>query len=100
MQGEARNVRMWRTGNTEYTETKYYQVSREGDVKLENLTENALGKANQELICGVMPYDFKDVKKFQLGFLSGFLAEKRGIRFCRYGQLHTRRKTEKSIIFP
>ena len=25
-------------------ETKYYQVSREGDVKLENLTENALGK--------------------------------------------------------
>ena len=79
MQGEARNVRMWRTGNTEYTETKYYQVSREGDVKLENLTENALGKANQELICGVMPYDFKDVKKFQLGFLSGFLAEKRDI---------------------
>ena len=61
MQGEARNVRVWRTGNTEYTETKYYQVSREGDVKLENLTENALGKANQELICGVMPYDFKDV---------------------------------------
>ena len=51
MQGEARNVRVWRTGNTEYTETKYYQVSREGDVKLENLTENALGKANQELIC-------------------------------------------------
>ena len=79
MQGEARNVRVWRTGNTEYTETKYYQVSREGDVKLENLTENALGKANQELICGVMPYDFKDVKKFQLGFLSGFLAEKRDI---------------------
>lgn len=26
-----------------------------------------------------MPYDFKDVKKFQLGFLSGFLAEKRDI---------------------
>ena len=94
-----------------------------------------------------MPYDFKDVKKFQLGFLSGFLAEKRDIekkqiekkvqqearesaeklmreqingyssvsvknadfralkksgriRFCRYGQLHTSRKTEKSIIFP
>ena len=79
MQGEARNVRVWRTGNTEYTETKYYQVSREGDVKLENLTENALGKANQELICGVMPYDFKAVKKFQLGFLSGFMAEKRDI---------------------
>ena len=33
------------TGNTEYTETKYYQVSREGDVKLENLTEQ---KANQD----------------------------------------------------
>ena len=79
MQGEARNVRVWRTGNTEYTETKYYHVSREGDVKLENLTENALGKANQELICGVMPYDFKAVKKFQLGFLSGFMAEKRDI---------------------
>ena len=46
---------------------------------MKTLTENALGKANQELICGVMPYDLKDVKKFQLGFLSGFLAEKRDI---------------------
>ena len=46
----------WRTGNTEYTETKYYQVSREGDVKLENLTENALreGKSGADLRCNAL----------------------------------------------
>lgn len=72
-------IRVWRTETRNIRRQSIIRYQEEGDVKLENLTENALGKANQELICGVMPYDFKDVKKFQLGFLSGFLAEKRDI---------------------
>lgn len=79
MQGDARNVRVWRTGDIEYTETKHYAVEREGEIALSNLTENALKKANAKLAEGVMPYQFEKMKKFNMGYLSGFLAERRDI---------------------
>lgn len=79
MQAEARNVRVWRTGDVEHTETKFYAVRREGDVELRNLPENALQKANAKLASGVMPYDFKKMKDFNMGYLSGFMAERRDI---------------------
>ncbi len=79
MQAEGRNVRIWRSGDTEYTETKVYRVEREGDVHLEDITKNALKKSNAKLAEGVLPYDVSKVQKFHMGFLSGFLAEKRDI---------------------
>ncbi len=79
MQAEGRNVRVWRSGDTEYTETKVYRVEREGDVHLEDITKNALKKSNAKLAEGVLPYDVSKVQKFHMGFLSGFLAEKRDI---------------------
>lgn len=79
MQADARNIRVWRTGDVEHTETKFYAVRREGDVELRNLPENALQKANAKLASGVMPYDFKKMKDFNMGYLSGFLAERRDI---------------------
>lgn len=79
MQAEARNIRVWRTGDTEHTETKHYAVRRQGDIILCNLTENALQKANAKLASGVMPYDFSKMKDFHMGYLSGFMAERRDI---------------------
>lgn len=79
MQGDARNVRVWRAGDIEYTETKHYAIERAGDVTLNNLPENALQKANAKLAGGVMPYNFDRMKEFQMGYLSGFLAERRDI---------------------
>lgn len=79
MQAEARNVRVWRSGDTEYTETKFYNVQREGEIDLSNLSENALKKANFKLARNMMPYDFSLMKEFKTGYLSGFLAERRDI---------------------
>lgn len=79
IQGDARNVRTWTTGDIRYTETKYYHVSRHGVVSVTNLTENALQKANAELARGVMPYNFEKMQDFNMGYLSGFMAEKRDI---------------------
>ena len=80
MDGTARNIRVWRTGDAEYTETKHYAIRREGDISLKNLPENALRKANAKLAAGVLPYDFHRMKEFHMGYLSGFLAECRDIR--------------------
>lgn len=79
MQAEGRNVRVWRSGETEYTETKFYSVEREGEIDLSNLSENALKKANAKLANNMMPYDFSKMKEFKTGYLSGFLAERRDI---------------------
>lgn len=79
LQGEAKKIRSWTTGNMRYTETKFYNVSREGVVSLTNMTENALQKANADLARGVMPYNFEKMQDFQMGYLSGFFAEKRDI---------------------
>lgn len=79
MQAEARNVRVWRSGDTEYTETKVYRIEREGDIHLEDITRNALKKANSKLSERILPYDVSKVQKFHMGYLSGFLAEKRDI---------------------
>lgn len=79
MQAEGRNIRVWRSGETEFTETKFYNVQREGEVELSNLSENALKKANAKLAKNMLPYDFSKMKKFKTGYLSGFLAERRDI---------------------
>ena len=79
LQAEGRNVRVWRSGDTEYTETKIYRVERAGDIHLEDITRNALKKANSKLSSGVLPYDMGKAQDFHMGYLSGFLAEKRDI---------------------
>lgn len=79
MDAQGTNIRVWRSGDVEYTETKYYQVEREGTLEISNLTKNALTKVNRRLIETVFPYDLTKMKEFHMGFLSGFQAEKRDV---------------------
>ena len=87
-------------GNTQYTETKYYAVEREGDVTLRNLTENALKKANVKLTSGVMPYAYDKMKDFHMGYLSGFLAERRDIEqnIVQGKMQHTMRESAEKLM--
>lgn len=79
MQAQGTNIRIWRNGDIEYTERKYYHVERQGSIELSNLAKNALQKANQKLITGVFPFDMTQMKEFHMSYLSGFQAEKRDI---------------------
>ena len=76
---KATKVRSWRSGNMKYTETSTYAVVRAGDIKFKDLSKNALSKANKELAENVQPFDFSQVKDFNMAYLSGFEAEKRDI---------------------
>ncbi len=75
----AKKVRSWRSGDMRYTETSTYAVVRAGDIKFKDLSKNALNKANKELAENVQPFDFSQVKDFNMAYLSGFGAEKRDI---------------------
>ena len=79
MNGNARDVRIWRVGDIEYTETKTYAIKRGGSVVFRHLPKTALQKAQNAMLKGIFPYEFGSLEKFHMGFLSGFQAEKRDI---------------------
>lgn len=79
MEADGRNVRTWRSGNTQYTETSHYRASRAGNILFEGLLKSALAKLNRELVESVQPYDQRGMRAFSMTYLSGFLAEKRDI---------------------
>ncbi len=79
LEGTGTQVRTWRAGNTEYTETRHYRVAREGRLVFEEIVRNALQKANRKLVEGILPFNGSAAKDFQMGYLSGFQAEKRDV---------------------
>ena len=72
-------------GDTEYTETQFYRVYREGNVEFDDMPKIALQKANRKLVEGVQPYDRKAAKQFSMGYLSGFQAERRDLEKEAFG---------------
>ncbi len=74
-----RNVRVWVSGETEYTETKEYLIEREGNLAFSFLNRNAFQKASHQLLNGIWPYQLSEAKEFSMGYLSGFFAERRDL---------------------
>ena len=73
---EATRKRTWTQGDTEYTETSYYDVYREGDMSFENVPVDGSTKMPEDLLESVEPFDFKQAVPFQTAFLAGYLADK------------------------
>lgn len=74
-----KKVRTWRSGNKEYTETRVFNVTRAGDVIVNNVFERALKSESREMLQSVHPYDMTEAKPFKMSYLSGFQAEKRDL---------------------
>ena len=77
IQAEGEKQRTWVAGNIRYTEHKKYRMERAGELDVRNVTRNALKKNNSALVEGVLPFDMEKLKLFDMGYLSGFQAEKR-----------------------
>lgn len=79
-QGTGTTVRVWRVGDTEYTEYKKFDISRQGDIKVENITEIALKKIDHDLLNTITPYDQSKAVDFDVSYLNGFFSEKYDIK--------------------
>ncbi len=73
---KATKVRHWEDANYRYTETKFYTVTREGDIGFENVPVDGSSKMPDDLMESVEPYDFRQAQPFNAGYLSGYLADK------------------------
>ena len=77
--GEGQIVTHTTTAKYNITTTKYYSVSRDGDLSFRNIERSALQKADRKLSDAVHPYRMEDLTDFAPSYLSGFMAEKRDI---------------------
>lgn len=74
MECERRHTR--RMGNTETTDHEVYQVIRAGKISFEHIPVDASSKTDNALMDSIEPFDLKKLKKFEMPYLAGFLAER------------------------
>ncbi len=77
MQAHATRTRVWRSGNTEYTETSNYHIHRAGNIHFEDITTSAYSEADKRMLEGILPYPSEALQEFSMPYLSGFVAKKR-----------------------
>ena len=75
-QGEGTKVRSWTSGNTQYTETSYYNVVRDMEVVFDKIPVDASVNMPDEIMDWMEPYQYGDLQDFKPEYLSGFYAEK------------------------
>lgn len=82
MNGLGTTIRVWRIGDIEYTETKQFEVERQGKISFKELIKNALSKnIQQKMVEVVQPFILEKAVPFKSQYLAGFQAEKRDIEY-------------------
>ena len=79
MSANGTKVRVWRSGDIEYTERQNFQVEREGKISFDGITKQALKKETEAWVENVRPFELKEMKDFHEAYLLGFQAEKRNV---------------------
>lgn len=74
--GEGTKVRSWTTGNTQYTETSYYDVVRDMDINFDKIPVDASIGMPDDVMDLMEPFDYKELQEFKPEYLSGFYSER------------------------
>ena len=63
-------------GDTEYTDTYHYNVSRGGVVNFEKIPVDASSKMDDSYMDSIEPFDYSELKPFSTAYMPGYLADK------------------------
>lgn len=74
-EGIGTKVRVWRTGNTEYTEHSEYQIIRQMDIDFKQIPADASEQMNDGVMDLLEPYQYEELEGFQPKYMSGFMGE-------------------------
>lgn len=75
-QGEGTKIRVWRSGNKEYTETSVYAIHRSMDIGFEKIPVDASEQMPDDVMDLIAPFQYGQMVDFQPKFMSGFYGEK------------------------
>lgn len=70
------NVRTWRVGDTQYTETKKYNLERAGSMHFTRIPRDGSTRFADDIMDSIEPFNYEELVKYNHAYLSGFLAEK------------------------
>ncbi len=73
--GEGTRIRTWRSGDTEYTETSYFEVIRQMDVNFDRIPVDASIAMDDRIMDLMEPYDYRALADFEPQYMSGFFGE-------------------------
>ena len=72
----ATKVRTWSDSKYDYTETRFFMLSRGGTIGFERVPVDGSSKMEDDLMESLEPYDFKDAVPFKDPYLAGYVAER------------------------
>lgn len=75
-QGEGIKTRVWVSGDTEFTETSYYNVVRDMDIMYHEIPVDASVKMPDNIMDLMEPYQYEELEDFKPEYMSGFDGEK------------------------
>lgn len=73
--GEGRRVRIWTSGDTEYTETSCYEVRRRMEVDFDRIPVDASFAMEDGIMDLMEPYNYRELEGFDPKYMSGFYGE-------------------------
>ena len=73
---EATRVDIYEVGETEYTDTYHYHVTRSGRVAFEKIPVDASSKMDDAYMDSIEPFDYSELKPFSTAYMPGYLADK------------------------
>ncbi len=75
-QGEGTKVRVWRSGDKEYTETSVFAIERGMDMDFEKIPVDASEQMPDDVMDLLAPFQYGQLVDFKPEYLSGFYGEK------------------------
>ena len=73
---DATRIHVWEKGDTEYTETEYFDLHRQGSVSFQNVPTDCSRKMDDALMESIEPFYYQDLQPFSPAFLAGYLADR------------------------
>ncbi|MBE6704425.1 MAG: hypothetical protein E7583_04105 [Ruminococcaceae bacterium] len=73
---KATRIRHWSDSRFEYTETSYFNVTRQGSLGFAGVPVDGSTKMADDLMESIEPFDLSQAVDFQTAYLAGFMADK------------------------
>lgn len=100
MRYKATKVRTWSDSKYDYTETRFFSVTRGGSLGFEKIPVDASTKMPDDLMDSLEPFDLSKMEKFQTAYLAGYLADKYDVdskKSAKRANSRIRKSTQKTF---
>ena len=78
---KATKIRTWTDTRFVYTDTSFFSVTREGNLRFNGIPADGSSKMPDDITQSIEPFDFSEAVDFQTAYMSGYLADRYDVEF-------------------